>query len=45
MSLALSELIQTAAVGVAAFGVLVLLAVFLKAEAAAGRKAGPPDRP
>ena len=35
MTLAMSELIQTAAVAVAAFVVLTLLALFFKAEAAA----------
>ena len=42
MSLAISELIQTAAVAVVAFAVLTLLALFLKAEAATGRKPGAP---
>lgn len=45
MGLAMSELIQTAAVAVAAFAVLTGLALFLKAESAArgqGEKGGPP---
>lgn len=44
MSLAMSELIQTAAVAVAAFVVLTLLALFLQAESARGKKpdAAPP---
>ena len=37
MSPAMSELLQTAVVAVLAFGILTLLALFLKAEAA-GRK-------
>ena len=44
MSLAMSELIQTAAVAVAAYVVLTLLALFLPAESARGKKpdAAPP---
>ena len=42
MTLALSELIQTAAVAVAAYVVLTLLALFFKAEAAGARKPAPP---
>ncbi len=38
MSLAMSELIQTAAVAVVAFLVLTLLALFLKAESASWKK-------
>lgn len=38
MGLALSELIQTAAVAVVAYVLLTALALFLKAEAAAGKK-------
>lgn len=44
MTLAVSELIQTAAVAVAAYVVLTLLALFLLAESARGKKpdAAPP---
>ena len=42
MTLALSELIQTAAVAVAAYVALNLLALFFKAEAATARK---PEKP
>ena len=42
MTLALSELIQTAAVAVAAYVVLTLLALVLKAEAATARKPADP---
>ena len=38
MSLAISELLQTAAVAVAAFAVLTLLALFFKAESATWKK-------
>jgi hypothetical protein len=38
MSLALSELLQTTAVAVAAFAVLTLLALFFKAESATWKK-------
>ena len=38
MSLAMSELFQTAAVAVAAFAVLTLLALFFKAESATWKK-------
>ena len=41
MTLALSELIQTAAVMVVAYVVLTLLALFFKAEAAGARKLDP----
>ena len=41
MTLALSELIQTAAVVVVAYVVLTLLALFCKAEAATARKPDP----
>ena len=41
MTLALSELIQTAAVMVAAYVVLTVLALFFKAEAATARKPDP----
>lgn len=41
MTLALSELIQTAAVMVVAYVVLTLLALFFKAEAAGARKPDP----
>ena len=44
MSLALSELIQTAAVAAVAFLVLTLLALFLKAEAA-GKPSGEEPKP
>jgi hypothetical protein len=40
MSLAISELFQTLGVAVAAFAVLTLLAMFLKAEAATWKKPG-----
>ena len=40
MSLAVSELLQTAAVAVVAYVVLTGLALFLRAESAAGRKPG-----
>ncbi len=40
MGLAMSELIQTAAVMVVAFAVLTLLSLFFKAESAAGEKSG-----
>ncbi len=43
MSLALSELIQTVAVAVVAFAALTLLALFLKAEAATGKKSADPQ--
>lgn len=42
MSLAMSELIQTAAVAVVAFVVLTLLAMFLQAESATWTKSGDP---
>jgi hypothetical protein len=42
MSLAVSELIQTAAAAVVAFAVLTLLALFLKAESATGKKSEDP---
>ena len=42
MTLALSELVQTAAVAVVAYLVLTLLALFFKAEAAGVRKPAPP---
>ena len=38
MGLALSELIQTAAVAVVAYVILTALALFLKAEAATGKQ-------
>ena len=44
MSLALSELIQTAAVAVAAYVALTLLAMFFKAEAASGKAPDAPKR-
>ncbi len=43
MSLAISELIQTVAVAVLAYGALTLLALFFKAESAAGKP--PPAAP
>lgn len=42
MTLALSELIQTAAVAVAAYVALTILALFFKAEAAAAKQPAPP---
>ncbi|HRT04691.1 MAG TPA: hypothetical protein P5204_03235 [Kiritimatiellia bacterium] len=42
MTLAISELIQTAAVMVVAYVVLTLLALFFKAEAATARKPADP---
>ena len=42
MTLALSELIQTAAVMVAAYVALTVLALFFKAEAATARKPAAP---
>ena len=42
MTLALSELIQTAAVAVIAFGFLTALALFLKAESATWKRPAEP---
>ena len=45
MTLAMSELLQTAAIAVVAFVVLTLLALFLKAESATWRKSGEGAQP
>lgn len=45
MRLAVSELIQTVAVAVLAYGVLTILALFCKAESAAGNPPAAAPRP
>jgi len=45
MSLAISELLHTAAATVAAYAVLTLLAMFLKAESATWKKPPESERP